>query len=118
MSTRAILALCAVLAVLGWFALASFTYHNPPEGWNRWIALAILGPALWTSLLPIVYALQHQAERDEDAVFPAARQSALASLYLTICLGLRLVQALNWANALLLLALFVLTEILLSTRGS
>ncbi len=118
MSTRAILALCVVLALLGWFALASFTYHNPPEGWNRWIATAILGLTLWTSLLPVVYALQRQGERDEDTVLLAARQSALASLYLTICLGLRLIQALNWANALLLLALFVLTEILLSTRGS
>ncbi len=118
MSTRAILGLCAVLALVGWFALASFTYYNPPEGWNRWIAMAILGPTLWTSLLPLVYALHRQAERGEDAVLLAARQAALASLYLTICLGLRLVRALNWANALLLLALFVCTEILLSTRGS
>lgn len=118
MSTRAILALCVVLALLGWFALASFTYHNPPQGWNRWIAMAILGPTLWTSLLPAVYALRRQAAHDEEAVLLAARQGALAALYLTICTGLRLVRALNWANALLLLALFVLTEILLSTRGS
>ncbi len=118
MSTRAILALCVVLALLGWFALASFTYHNPPEGWNRWIAMAILAPTLWTSLLPLVYALHRRAGQDEDAVLLAARQGALASLYLSICLGLRLVRALNWANALLLLALFVLTEVLLSTRGS
>jgi hypothetical protein len=117
-STRAILALCVVLALLGWFALASFTYHNPPQGWNRWIAVAILGPTLWTSLLPIAYAFHRRAEREEEVVLIAARQGALASLYLTICLGLRLVQALNWANALLLLALFVLTEILLSTRGN
>ena len=116
MSTRAILALCVLLALLGWFALGSFTYHNPPQGWNRWIAAAILGPALWATFLPLAYEIHLRMDRSENIVPLAARQSALAALYLTICVGLRFIQALNWANAMLLLALFVLTEVLLSAR--
>jgi len=116
MSTRAILALCFLLALLGWFALGSFTYHNPPQGWNLWIAVSILGPTLWTTFLPLACAIHLHMDRSEDIVLFAARQSALAALYLTTCVGLRFIQALNWANAILLLALFVLTEVLLSAR--
>jgi hypothetical protein len=116
MSARAILSLCILLALVGWFALGSFTYHNPPHGWNRWIAVAILSPTLWASLLPLTYAI-HLRLNHANGIMPlAARQSALTALYLTLCAGLRIIRALNWANAILLLALFVLTEILLSTR--
>jgi hypothetical protein len=116
MRARAILALSIVLALLGWFALGSFTYHNPPVGWNRWIAVAILSPTLWASLLPLTYGIHVQLNHDDGILPLAARQSGLTALYLTLCAGLRLIGALNWANAVLLLALFVLTEVLLSTR--
>jgi hypothetical protein len=105
-----------MLALLGWFALGSFTYHNPPEGLNLLVALAIFGPTLWASLLPLTYRI-HQRVNGTDGLMPAAaRQSALAALYLSLCLGLRVMAVLNWANALFLLALFGLTEVLLSTR--
>lgn len=116
MSARVILALSILLALLGWYALSSFTYQNPPQGWNRWIAVAMLGPTLWASFLPLTYAV-HLRMNHEDGILPsAARQSALTALYLTLCAGLRIIQALNWANAILLLALFICTEVLLSTR--
>ena len=116
MSSRGILALCIVLALLGWFGLGSFTYHNPPDAWNRWIALAILWPTLLTTFMPLTYAIHLRLGQSDDAMPRAARQSALAALFLTLCAWLRIGRALNWANAALMFALFVLTDLLLSAR--
>ena len=116
MSERALLGLSLVLAVLGWFALGTFTYHNAPVGWNLWIATAIVAPTLWTSFLPLTHALLRRREHTEDTLFLAARRSALAALYFTLCMGLRIVGGLNWASAALLLGLFAITEILLTAR--
>jgi cation transport ATPase len=114
-STRGILALCLVLAAIGWVGLASFTYHNPPEPWNRWIAMAMLWPTLLAMLLPLVYGI-HLRLNHEDIAPRAARQSALAALFLTLCVSLRMMHALNWANVILLLLLFALADTLLSTK--
>jgi hypothetical protein len=117
MSARTILALCLVLAVLGWVALGSFTYHNPPEGWNRWIATAMLGPTLWATFLPLVYLLHKGQQQREGITLVVARRTAFVALFLALCVGLRLVGALSWANAALLLALCVLVEALSSGKN-
>jgi len=118
MTTRSILALCIVLAALGWVGLGSFTYHNPPQAWNRWIALAILWPTLVTTFVPLVYAAHLLLERRDGVLARAGRQGALAALFLTLCAWLRMIGALNWANAFLMVTLFVLTDVLLAARES
>jgi hypothetical protein len=118
MSERAILALCIALAVLGWFALGSFTHNNPPVGWNLWAAAGILLASLWASFLPVLHRL-HPKPRHGNSIMPrVVRRSGLSALYVTVCVGLRAVRALHWANAVLLLLLFVLTEVVLLTRQS
>lgn len=116
MSTRGVLALCILLALLGWFTLGSFTYHNPPNALNRWIALTILWPTLLVTFLPPAYAIHVHLRSSGDIVPRATRQSALAALFLTLCVLLRMMQTINWANTTLMLVLFVLTEVLLSAR--
>ena len=119
MSTRRILALFTVLAVLGWVGLVFFTYYNPPDAFNRWIMVAILSLTLWATLLPLAYWFHLRRPRlgDEEAIVArAARQSALAALSITVYVWLSMIRALTWANLLLLLLLAVLTEILLSSR--
>jgi hypothetical protein len=119
MSTRGILALFVVLAVLGWVGLAFFTYHSPPNAWNRWIVVVILWLTLWATLLPLAYwfHLRRQRLGTEEGIVPrAARQSALGALFVTVCLWLRMVRGLNWANLILLLLLLTLMEVLLATR--
>jgi hypothetical protein len=96
--------------------MCSFTYQNPPIPQNRWVLTAILFPTLWATLLPLLYRLHRQPEPDETIMPRVARRSALAALYLAICMGLRLIGALSWANAVLLLVLLVLTEVVVSTR--
>ncbi|MGC8786494.1 MAG: hypothetical protein ACP5Q1_03610 [Anaerolineae bacterium] len=117
MSTRGVLALCIILALLGWTGLASFTYYNPPDVWNRWIVVVALWPTLLTTFLPVVYALHWWLKHGESNMSHIARQSALAALFATLCVALRMMQALNWAKTSLLLLLLVLTEAWLSARG-
>jgi len=119
MSTRALLILFVVIAVLGWEGLASFTYFNPPVSRNRALAVAIVWLTLWATLLPLAYWIHLRRQRlgAEEGIVPrAARQSALSALFLALCLWLRLVQGLNWANLIVLLVLVVLTERVLSRR--
>ncbi|MBC7232729.1 MAG: hypothetical protein H5T68_05755 [Chloroflexi bacterium] len=116
MSTRGTLALCIILALLGWIGLASFTYYNPPDIWNRWIVVVALWPTLLTTFLPMVYMIYWRLGQQEGNMSLIARQSALAALFVTMCVALRLMQAFNWAKASLLLLLSVLVEALLSAR--
>lgn len=116
MSPRGVLALCFLLALLGWLALGSFTYFNPPDPVNRWLALGILWPTLWATLLPPAYAIHLRRKQATDILFRATRQSALLALFVAIAIGLSFLKALNWANALLIFVLIVLTEALLSAR--
>jgi len=118
MSERAILALCIALALLGWFALGSFTYHNPPVGWNLWMATGILLAALWATFLPLLHRFHPKPRHGENIMPRVVRRSGLAALYVTVCAGLRAVRALHWANAVLLLLLLILTEVVLLTRQS
>jgi len=118
MTERGTLILSIALALLGWLALGSFTYHNAPDVLNRLIALAILWPTLLVTLLLPAYFGNLRLGNDEQVVLSAARQSALAALFLVLCLWLRMIHVLNWANAGLMLGLFMLTEVLLSARGN
>ena len=105
------------MALLGWAGLAFFTYNNPPHLLNQAIALAILGLTLLASFLPATYGWNSRRRRDSDIVGRCARQSTLAALFLTLCTALQMMRALNWANAALLLILFILTEMLLSFQA-
>lgn len=119
MNTRSILVLFIALAILGWAGLGYFTYHNPPAVWNRIVAVAMLWLALWATLLPLTYwfHLRRQRLGAEEGIVPrAARQSALGALLAAVCVWLRMVQALSWANLILLLLLVALAEVLLSGR--
>jgi hypothetical protein len=116
MSSRGILALCIVLAALGWLGLGSFTRYNPPTEWNRWIALAVLWPTLVTTFIPLLYGIHLLLGRSKGILPRVLRQSVLAALFLTLAAWLQTMGALNWANAILMLALFVVTDILLAAR--
>ncbi len=118
MSTRSVLALSVVLAALGWLALASFTRDNPPTEWNRWIALALLWPTLLTSFTPLLYGIHLLLGRSQDILPRVLRQGVLVALFLTLAAWLQMMRALNWANATLMLAVFVMADILLAARES
>jgi len=117
-STRGLLALCVVVAALGWIGLGAFTRDNPPTEWNRWIALALLWPTLLASFTPLLYGVHLLLGRSKDVLPRVLRQSLLAALFLTLAAWLQMMRALNWANAVLMLALFVMVDILLAARDT
>lgn len=117
MSRGGILALFGVLGALGWLGLGFFTYYNPPLPWNRWIALAMLWPTLFATLLVPLYWVHRRREPYIDPLSRSARQSALGTLFLTLCISLQMARALNWANGILLLLLIILAEMLLTPRS-
>jgi ABC-type transport system involved in multi-copper enzyme maturation permease subunit len=118
MSIRGVLILSVALILLGWFTLGSFTYYNPPSEANRLIALAILWPTLIVTLLLPAFFINLRLRSDGKVVLRATRQSALVALFLTLCVWLRMIQSLSWTNAIVLLGLLGLTEVLLSARES
>jgi hypothetical protein len=116
MGTRGLLLVCLLLAIVGWFAMGYFTYQYPPDALNRWIGLALLWPTLVASFVPLIHAVHSRRGDESEIATRATRQSVFAATYVTLCLWLRMIQALNWANGLLMLLLFVATEALLSGR--
>ena len=104
------------LALVGWFGLGYFTYNNPPEGGARWIVVAGLWPTVLFTLLPGAHWLHQRFGGPDGVLSRSLRQCALAALYVCVCLWLRMLRALNWANALLLVLLFVLTDVLLASH--
>jgi hypothetical protein len=116
MSMRSVLGLCIVLAALGWVVLGSFTRDNPPTEWNRWIALALLWPTLLATFMPLLYGIHLLLGRSKGILPRVLRQSMLTALFLTLAAWLQMMRALNWANAILMMALFVMTDILLAAR--
>ena len=118
MRIRGVVFLDAALILLGWFTLGSFTYHNSPSTANRLIALAILWPTLLATLLLPAFFLNLRRRDDGEIVLRATRQSALAATFLTLCAWLCMGRALTVVNAALMLGLFLVTEAVLSTRGS
>jgi len=118
MTIRGIILLAIALIMLGWFALGSFTYYNPPSEANRLIALAILWPTLVVTFLLPAFFINLRLRSDGGVVLRATRHSALAALFLTLCVWLRMTQTLSWTNATLMLGLFLLSEVLLSARES
>jgi len=115
-SSAAVLGLAVATAILTWIALAYFTYRNPPRGENLWFAAALFALATSASLVPILYRLDQALSRQADVLPRVLRRSLLIAAYLTVCLGLRMARALNWVNALLLLALVAFIEVGLSPR--
>ena len=117
MRIRGVVILAAALILLGWFTLGSFTYYNSASAVNRLIALVILWPTLLVTLLLPVFFINLRL-RDDEVVLRATRQSTLAATFLTLCAWLCMDRALTWVNAALMLGLFLVTEAVLSTRGS
>jgi hypothetical protein len=95
--------------------LVSFT---SPGTLTQIAFLLLLFVALAATFVPIAFYFNHRfarSESGEDGV-RAVRQSGLAALFLVLCTWLRMIRSLNWAVALLVLALLVSIEVIILTR--
>lgn len=112
--------LSPVMAVFSWLALGYLVYTYPPDTTGRALFLALLFLATAFTTAPLLSAVhvrawQKRAAHPPDQAAPW-REAGLLGIYTALCAWLRFIRVLNWVNALLLLAVLVLTEILLLAR--
>lgn len=122
MSNRRLWALSSILSVLSWVGLAYVVYTTDPASvLNRLAFLALLFVGLLTTLSLVAHYLHFRftaAKSYRSDIRRSFREGGLAALFLGLCAWLRMGQALNWINALLLLSALALIEVFILVRSS
>ena len=110
------------VSILSWLGVAYVFWNTDPSVVvNRLAFLVLLFMGLLTVLSPLVNFLHFRftsAKSYRSDARRSFREGALAALFLTLCVWLRLGQALNWINALLLLSALALVEVFILVRSS
>lgn len=122
MTSRRLWALSWVVCISSLLALAYVIWNTDPSVTvNRLLFLGLLFVALLTLLSPLAHYLHFRFTSSKSYRSDARRsfrEGALAALFLTLCAWLRMGQALNWINTLLLLSALALVEVFILLRGS
>lgn len=120
MSSRLTVLVSLAMAAVSWLGLGYLMVAYPPDTLGRGLFLGLLFLATSFSSAPLLRAVHRrlsqsplEEERRQVAVW---REAGLVGLFFGLCAWLRFIRALSWANALLLIAVLVLTEILLLAR--
>jgi len=119
-SRRIAITLSLAMASISWLGLAYLMYYYPPGNAERVLFLSLLFLATSFTAAPLILAIHRRLARNaKDEMRRQGvvwREAGLLGLYCGLCTWLRFSRLLNWANALLLLAVFILTEALLLAR--
>jgi len=118
MTNRRVFVGSIIVAVIGWGVLIYFTYAVWPDFLSIGVALFLFFVALLGTLAPVACYLNFRLvgpEKYQEHLSRPLRQAGFASLYVTICILLRILGILSWTTALLLLSVFITTEIALIT---
>jgi hypothetical protein len=112
----------SVLGVISWLGLAYVVYSTDPEAdISRLAFLILLFVALLTTFSPLAHFLHFRftaARSYRSDMRRSFREGGLAALFLVLCAWLRMNQALNWINALLVLSALALIEAFILVRSS
>jgi hypothetical protein len=119
---RSLWVLSALVCVLSWVGLGYVVWNTDPAlTANRLAFLALLFLAVLTLLSAVAHYLRFRfrsAKSYRSDIRRSYREGALAALFLTLCAWLRMGQALNWINALLLASALALIEVFVLLRSS
>lgn len=122
MSNRRLWALSSILGVITWLGLAYVVYDTDPGiALNRLAFLMLLFVALLTTFSPLAHFLHFRftaARSYRSDVRRSFREGGLVALFFVLCAWLRMSQALNWINALLILSALALIEAFVLVRSS
>jgi hypothetical protein len=114
--------LSLLASVLAWLGLVYVIWNtDPAETLNRLAFLALLSLGLFTLLSPLAHYLHFRFTSPQsyrDDAWRSLREGGLASVFLALCVWLRMGQALNWINALLLLSALALIEVFILLKSS
>lgn len=119
MSLRRLLLISWALALLFWGALAAIVHFFAPSQVWQAAALALVAAAVTATTTPLWWRVQQRLDaQTPQAELPwlALRQGLWAGLFAGVVLLLRLLQALDGALVFVLLALFVMLEMLIQQR--
>ena len=121
-SGRRLWALSFVVCISSWLALAYVAWSTDPSvATNRLVFLSLLFVGLLTLLAPVAHFLHFRftpAKSYRSDVRRSYREGALAAIFVTLCAWLRMGQALNWINTLLLLSALALVEVFILVKSS
>ncbi len=105
-----------------WLGLAYVVWSTDPSvALNRVIFLSLLFVGALTLLSPLAHHLHFRftpAKAYRDDAKRSLREGGLAAVFLTLCAWLRMGEALNWINALLLVSALALVEVFILLKGS
>jgi hypothetical protein len=122
MESRRLWTASTLAGLLGWLGVAYVvTSTDPALTVNRLAFLALLFLGLVSVLSPLAHFLHFRftaAKSYRSNVRRSFREGGLAALFVMLCAWLRMGQALNWINALLLLSTLALVEVFLLVKSS
>ena len=116
--------LVAFLIGLGcWVGLGYLVTYYVPDSSTVTLSLFLIFVAVAGTTMPVFQLLNWRLRREADAeegasadTWRAARQSALASAFVVLCLWFQLLKVLNWLIVLLLVGVFALVEVSFCAR--
>ena len=118
------ISLVAFLVGLGcWAGLAYLVTYYVPDSSTVTLSLFLIFVAVAGTAMPVFHLLNWRFRREADAeegastdAWRAARQSALASAFVVLCMWFQLLKVLNWLIVLLLVGVFALVEVFFWAR--
>ncbi len=120
MNPRLTTLIALAMAGLSWLGLGYLVVAFPPDALGRTLFLGLLFLAASFSSAPLFLAvhrrLAHGMQDEGRRQVAVWREAGLTGLFFGLCAWLRFIRVLGWANALLLAAVLVLTEVLLLAR--
>lgn len=120
MNSRLTTLVALAMAGVSWLGLGCLMVAFPPDTLGRLLFLGLLFLATSFTSAPLLRSvhrrLSHSADEEAQRQGAVWREAGLVGLFFGLCAWLRFIRALSWANALLLTAVLVLTEVLLLAR--
>jgi len=107
------------LAILSWGGFFYYTYQMPPASATYPGFLALIFVATTCTALPAILAIDGRrtaAGSRRQLSWRPVRIAIWIGLWVVLCIGLQLMQLLNWGTAILFLAIFALIEWFIISR--
>lgn len=122
MESRRLWTVSTLVGLISWLGLAYVVFNTDPAlTVNRLAFLVLSFLGLVTALSPVAHFLHFRFTSSKSYRSDARRsfrEGGLAALFLMLCAWLRMGQALNWINALLLLSALALVEVFILVKSS
>jgi hypothetical protein len=122
MESRRLWTVSTLVGLISWVGLAYVVFNTDPAlTVNRLAFLVLLFLGLVAILSPVAHFLHFRFTSPKSYRSDARRsfrEGGLAALFLMLCAWLRMGQALNWINALLLLSALALVEVFILVKSS